>query len=137
MEPSEKVKAKNLAKKRPNFSKSKNLKILSENKKNYCKKNHLLLKQTKNYFACLFFGFWGSSKPKKQQTNKWSNFLFVLAKSGYFLKGGYPIIFASNVFHSCCWFCIHFWIKWELWKTFDAKIIGWTHFRYEKPSETS
>ena len=37
------------------------------------------------------------------------------------LKGGYPIIFASNVFHnshliqkciqyqhSCCWFCIHF-----------------------------
>ena len=29
---------------------------------------------------------------------------------------------------SCCWFCIHFWIKWELWKTFDAKMIGWTHF---------
>ena len=28
-----------------------------------------------------------------------------------------------------CWFCIHFWIKWELWKTFDAKMIGWTHFR--------
>ena len=29
---------------------------------------------------------------------------------------------------SCCWFCIHFWIKWELWKTFDTKMIGWTHF---------
>ena len=29
---------------------------------------------------------------------------------------------------SCCWFCIHFWIKWGLWKTFDTKIIGWTHF---------
>ena len=29
---------------------------------------------------------------------------------------------------SCCWFCIHFWIKWELWKTFDEKMIGWTHF---------
>ena len=28
----------------------------------------------------------------------------------------------------CCWFCIHFCIKWELWKTFDAKMIGWTHF---------
>ena len=26
-------------------------------------------------------------------------------------------------------FCIHFWIKWELWKTFDTKMIGWTHFR--------
>ena len=26
------------------------------------------------------------------------------------------------------WFCIHFWIKWEMWKTFDAKMIGWTHF---------
>ena len=25
-------------------------------------------------------------------------------------------------------FCIHFWIKWELWKTFDRKMIGWTHF---------
>ena len=29
---------------------------------------------------------------------------------------------------SCCWFCIHFWIKWDLRKTFDAKMIGWTHF---------
>ena len=28
-----------------------------------------------------------------------------------------------------CWFCIHFWKEWELWKTFDAKMIGWTHFR--------
>ena len=63
LEPSEKVKAKNLAKKRPNFSKSKNLKILSENKKNYCKKNHFLLKETKNYFACLFFSFVGLADP--------------------------------------------------------------------------
>ena len=31
-------------------------------------------------------------------------------------------------FSSCCWFCIHFWIKWELWKTFEKKMIGWTHF---------
>ena len=57
------------------------------------------------------------------------------------LKGGYPIIFASNVFHNShliqkclkisnsCWFCIYFWIKWELWKTFDSKMIGWSHFR--------
>ena len=27
---------------------------------------------------------------------------------------------------------VHFWIKWELWKTFDAKMIGWTHFRGTK-----
>ena len=27
-----------------------------------------------------------------------------------------------------CWFCIHLWIKWELWKTFDAKMKGWSHF---------
>ena len=34
-----------------------------------------------------------------------------------------------NIFDkNCCWFCIHFWIKWELRKTFDAKMIGWTHF---------
>ena len=23
---------------------------------------------------------------------------------------------------------LYFWIKWELWKTFDGKMIGWTHF---------
>ena len=57
------------------------------------------------------------------------------------------IIFLSNVFHNShliqkriqnqqqwfrsvykisnsCWFCIHFWNKWELWKTFDTKMIG-------------
>ena len=63
-------------------------------------------------------------------------------KSFYSLKGGYPTIFASNVFHnshliqkciqnsSCCWFCIHYWIKWELWKTFDTKMIGWIHFSF-------
>ena len=33
-----------------------------------------------------------------------------------------------NISNSC-WFCIHFWIKWELWKTFDGKMIGWPHFR--------
>ena len=32
----------------------------------------------------------------------------------------------------CCWFCIHFWIKWEWWKTFDTKMIGWTHFNWRK-----
>ena len=41
-----------------------------------------------------------------------------------------PLIWFRNVYKisSCCWFCIYFWIKWELWKTFDAKMIGWTHF---------
>ena len=34
----------------------------------------------------------------------------------------------ENKISNSCWFCIHFWIKWELWKTFDAKMIGWTHF---------
>ena len=41
-----------------------------------------------NYFARLFFGFWGSSKPKtttNKQTNERSKFLFVFAKSGYFV----------------------------------------------------
>ena len=50
----------------------------------------------------------------------------------HFLKGGYPIIFAFQSVYkisNSCWFCIHFWIKWELWKTFDTKMIGWTHFR--------
>ena len=27
-----------------------------------------------------------------------------------------------------CRFCIHFWIKWELWKIFDGKMLGWNHF---------
>ena len=26
----------------------------------------------------------------------------------------------KSLHSSCCWFCIHFWIKWELWKTFDV-----------------
>ena len=33
-----------------------------------------------------------------------------------------------DAFRSCCWFCIHFGIKWELWKTFDTKMIRWSHF---------
>ena len=40
------------------------------------------------------------------------------------------LIWLRNVYKisSCCSFCIHFWFKWELWKTFDTKMIGWTHF---------
>ena len=30
--------------------------------------------------------------------------------------------------NNSCWFCIHFWIKWEMGKIFDTKIIGWSHF---------
>ena len=62
------------------------------------------------------------------------------------LKGVHPIIFGSNIFSNphliqkciqfqllfwnSCWFCIHFWIKWELGKIFNTKMIGWTPFRW-------
>ena len=36
----------------------------------------------------------------------------------------YPMKFSN----SCCWLCIHIWIKWELGKIFDTKMIGWSHF---------
>ena len=41
------------------------------------------------------------------------------------------LIWFRNVYKisNSCWFCILFWIKWELWKTFDTKMIGWTHFK--------
>ena len=39
-----------------NFPKYKKFKILSGDENNHSKKNHFLLKQTKNYFARLFFG---------------------------------------------------------------------------------
>jgi hypothetical protein len=67
------------------FSKSKKFKILNEDKKNYNKDKHFLPKQTKNYFTRLFFCFEGHLSQKIQQTNERSNFLFVLAKSGYFV----------------------------------------------------
>ena len=63
------------------------------------------------------------------------------AKNGWFylecLKWGYPIIWFRSVYKisSCCWFCIHFWIRWELWKTFDSKMIGWTHFMQKTVSD--
>ena len=56
------------------------------------------------------------------------------------LKVVYPIMFTSNVFHNShliqkckqnqqlLLICIHFWTKWELWKTFNSKMIEWTHF---------
>ena len=46
------------------------------------------------------------------------------------LKGGYPIIFASNVFHNSHLNqkCIQNQQQ-LLWKTFDTKMIGWSHFR--------
>ena len=62
----------------------------------------------------------------------------------WLLKGVHPIIFVSNIFpnshliQKCIqnqqlfqknyWFCIHFWIKWELGKIFNTKMIEWTPF---------
>ena len=83
-------------------------------------------------------------KMKKSALVK--EFLFHSVKRGMgifwkvVLKGGYLIIFPSNVFHNSHLIqkytksataadFVYFWIKWELWKTFDAKMIGWTHFR--------
>ena len=31
----------------------------------------------------------------------------------------------QQLFQNNCWLCIHFWIKWELGKTFDSKMKGW------------
>ena len=71
-----------------------------------------------------------------------SYFYIPLAES--FLKGVHPIIFMLNIFpnsqliqkcihnqqlfQNTCWNCLHFWIKWELGKIFDTKMIGWTPF---------
>ena len=60
------------------------------------------------------------------------------------VKGLHPIIFVSNIFpnshliqkcihnqqlfQNSCWICIHFWIKWELRKIFDTKMIDWSPF---------
>ena len=61
------------------------------------------------------------------------------------LKWVHSIILVSNIFPNshliqkciqnqqlfqnyCCWLCIHFWIKWELGKIFNTKMIGWNPF---------
>ena len=60
------------------------------------------------------------------------------------LKGVHPIIFVWNIFphshliHICIhnqqlfqnsyWNSIHFWIKWELGKIFEPRVIGWFPF---------
>ena len=48
-----------------NFPKYKKFKILSGDENNHSKKNHFLLQQTKNYFARLFFGFFGLDDPQR------------------------------------------------------------------------
>ena len=71
------------------------------------------------------------------------NFGLLLNRASL-LKGVHPIIFVLNIFpnlhliQKCihnhqlfwniCWLCIHFWIKWELGKFFDTKMIGWSLF---------
>ena len=37
----------------------------------------------------------------------------------------------QQLFQNTCWNCIHFWIRWELGKIFDTKIVEWTPFRYD------
>ena len=34
----------------------------------------------------------------------------------------------QQLFWNSCWFCIYFWIKWELGKILDTKMIEWTQF---------
>ena len=76
MEPSKKVKAKNLAKRGPKFFKIQKIQILNEDKKNYNKKNTFCQNKQKNFFTRSFFGFWWSSKRKKS-TNKRTKYFFV------------------------------------------------------------
>ena len=63
----------------------------------------------------------------------------LLVEKSTVLKGGYPIIIASNIFPNSHLIqkciqnqqnCIHFRIKWELGKIFDTKMIRWTHFSF-------
>ena len=98
-----------------------------QGRKNWRNPVNLQIDTVHKQSLCLIHSFWlhtyciPNSTPKK-----------IGIKNG--LKGGYPVIFAPKVFHiwfrsvykisNSYWFCIHFWIKWELWKTFDAKMIG-------------
>ena len=79
--------------------------------------------------SCMYSSMTSLFAHKVAQPTKWR----CLPKNLSQLKWVHPIIFASNVFHNshlnqkCIQnqhFCIHFWIKWELWKTFDAMMIG-------------
>jgi hypothetical protein len=67
-----------------NFSKSKKLKILSEDKKNYSKITTFCLNKQKITSLVYFLAFEGHLSQKNQQTNQRSIFLFVLAKTGCF-----------------------------------------------------
>ena len=93
------------------------------------------------------------------QLHAWSYFVSCLSKKMYdilffsldwsvsknqILKGLHSIIFVSNIFPNShliqicmqlfwnsCWLCIHFWIKWELGKILETKMIGWSPFTQE------
>ena len=80
-----------------------------------------MLKQTKNYFACLFFGLWGSSRPKKPK-NKWAKYFFVcLSKKWWFSYNlSYPHL--------------RFWIFWIL-KIFGLLLAKFLALAFSKGSK--
>ena len=76
---------------------------------------------------------WGSDRHARLRLKKIKlGFLNSENKVIKIIKGVYPLIFVLNIFpnlENSCWLCIHFWIKWDLGKMFDTKLIGWTPFR--------
>ena len=64
-EPSKKVKAKNLAERGPKIIKIQKIQNFKWGKEKLQQNVHFLLKQTKNYFARLFFGFLGLDDPQR------------------------------------------------------------------------
>ena len=70
MEPSEKFKAKKLAKTGPKFFKIQKNQFYEWGHEKLWQNNNFLLKQAKNHFVSLAVGFWGSSKPKKETSKQ-------------------------------------------------------------------
>ena len=72
--------------------------MLDKDKKNCNKRKTFCQNKQKKYFTLFFLAFEGHLSQKNQQTNKQSNFLFVLSKSGYFVIIFLILIYNFEIF---------------------------------------